>query len=381
MSIHKHPRRGHYRSAIVAVAAAVLVAAACVPPAWDWQLSSTVPDPALPGRVTGDPPTPGPPSSAFTDVACAPGPAGGRCLAVGFAVTPDGRRPFSATYDASRWALTVVPAPSAGGPFGWRGAFDSLACASPTSCLASIVDQSGGEPFQMVRWDGTAWGRLVEPLPDAMSGPRQVACAPDGCVVVSMGRLAVGDASGAGWQVTPTPGQFFGEKMTCASVSRCVGLHDRGRPQEVRVWDGRAVTVLDKAVTDQIGLNLDASCAPAGSCVVFGTDGALHGTGGTWTFQPSAIELEYGSCTSDTNCRAIGTDRRTNALVTMLWNGTAWRRDPYSTPKFTAAPLINVGSLACVPVFCLHVGSSMPFYRYDGSQPSRPAAETLHARL
>jgi hypothetical protein len=279
------------------------------------------------------------PNTTVEGVAC---PAASACFAVG----SNSQGTASARWNATRWIAGPPPVGAS------RAHFDQIACASPTQCLAIGTFHDGtGRRSLAEQWNGTKWtyGR----------GPQ----------------LPTG-ASSVTWL-----------DLGCPSATEClaVGAYRSGGSGHplVQRWNGSSwSTPAIETPPGAVSYGLSGlDCPSSSSCYAVGwswTGSALrtlveHWNGTAWSIvagSPLAGELKGVSCTSGTNCVAVGIGA--GGTLAVHWNGTAWTVVPSPNPPEGGGDLKTVSCTS--PTHCVAVGSySEPFGQ--SGYLSRPFAE------
>ncbi len=261
---------------------------------------------------------------------------------------------FSENWNGSAW--TVVPtAPSAGANPG----LNSIACASPTFCVAVgetqsagggifDIDYAGSGQALVETWNGVAWTVRANP-----AGPSSalfgVSCSSASfCVAVgSRGGGNVASANlveawdGAGWRIQSAPTVGYGQGLTavsCSGATACtaVGSFNRNRtgigldvPLAER-WSGRAWT-LERPPPENVRVN--------GKLLTNDTD------------------LTGVSCTSPSFCMASGAAQRAQngdafGAYATRWDGNRWTSAIAGLPH--NSPFWGISCLSSA--YCLAVG-------------------------
>jgi hypothetical protein len=170
-----------------------------------------------------------------------------------------------------------------------------------------------------------------------------------------------------------------------------VGWNDAGKALAAH-WNGKAWSDESPAGPQPVTYLEDVSCPSTTACVAAGTGGsgassagyvpvAEQWTGGSWAAltvpdpAPSGdlVELNSVSCTSVTNCMAVGDDQNAadtaDTTVAAQWNGATWTI--VSTPSPAAfSALMSVSCSSAT--YCSAVGVSSPSVNGTVS----PVAET-----
>ena len=298
--------------------------------------------------VVASPNPAGSSGARLASVACT---AAKACLAVGNYRdgTSGDTLPTAEKWNGTAWSLVTVPAPA-----GSTDAFlESVACSSTANCFAvgGSMDNTLTE-----RWNGTAWSIVASPSPNPskpnlLSG---VAC-PSASLC-----WAVGDTfptsftgsltekwNGTKWTVVHTPTSSAGELIgdACSSTTDCVSAGIGNNLFAIgQLWNGTTwAKVAPKKPSGATVTELNGVSCPAGgsACESGGTftnssgSGALAEgwNGAAWALQSTpAISgstfatLESVSCTSATNCWAVGVSDNSAGSDPLIekWNGTNW---------------------------------------------------------
>jgi hypothetical protein len=313
------------------------------------------------------------PDTEPLDLACAPAPG---CIAVGRGGRDNGfpralqrRGPVWEPAPATTYATAVVGAE-----------LTRVSCATSQVCVAVGRDApTGANPplgtSFVMRWDGRAWTRVVDPdLPGRAGRLVGVSCpTPTFCVLAggvtqadgqTVPRLWVGD--GRSWSVTAI--EAGGADLTavsCASASFCVAVG----PDHALRWDGTAWTSILPAPepTDDQWLhrNRAVSCGAPDRCVstAAGPAGEFShvdrwdGTRWTRVWQnhggtvaapefgdDQVVSLQDVACVRD-DCVAVGFDMYTP--FALRGRGTTWSRDV--VPAAVPALPLWLTSVSCAP--------------------------------
>jgi hypothetical protein len=273
-----------------------------------------------------------------------------------------------------------------------KNQIESVSCASATMCMAVGNNTGKGKGFAQV-WNGTAWSML--PLQPWIRELKSVSCPSTTlCMIVEKGTLQVWEASyheygGGLWYVESRlgPWPYWGTEVdpqgiSCLSASDCtvvgsyvveggevlgLGLHWNGSS-----WSHQAVTTPPGGARQAMHA---VSCSSATSCVSVGQLGgglvsptASVWSGGAWAPTPAvplpagAVEgmLQSVSCTSSTNCLAVGSYREgTGGRKTLVekWNGAQWSRmtSPNPSGKFNS----ELNGISCFGSGCIAVGQAL----------------------
>lgn len=327
---------------------------------WHWQ--------AAPGGVTP------------TALACA---TVDRCWAVA-----DGY--VDATSDGgARWTAAPLPGFRRHVPL----AVAAISCPSAVECVAagtagSLVPEGSQQAAYVVRTDdgGAAWQALA--LPAGTPLLQSVSCpTARRCLAVGGRRILLSDSHGRRWrqQAAPAPARRL-VSVTCSTATRCVAVGTEVAhpavgggstgPLALVTGDGGArwqVVPLPSAVA----VPTRVACAPAGPCVVSGTDTAGTPTlawsvdgGRTWTAAAApdpAGSAGYvdcppaGPCLDATASGLFALDPAAPGSWTDLSTPSPFPTDPYDTPAAVSCPAPGHCTVASRYVAFAGGGSAAPF--------------------
>lgn len=291
-------------------------------------------------------------------------------------------------------ALALIPGTALGadwaiqptaGAEGMNGrSLSSVSCVSSMRCVA--VGSASGSVLAET-WNGIGW--ILMPV-SGSAGEQptlaSVSCvsATDCVAVGSTGSLPGGGQSrslaetwnGTSWTVMSVPDVGELSAVSCTSATACVAVGTQAR---VERWDGSNWKVQRTpklaALTD--GSLLSVSCVSASACTaVGGIEQAVAATnsaplaerwnGKRWSIEsvphPAAALLQGVSCTSRTNCVAVGTNitpiTAAAPPVAEHWNGRTWKSAHIpSVPKVIA----NLTGVSCASRnACTAVGTVSP---------------------
>jgi hypothetical protein len=303
---------------------------------------------------------------------------------------------------AERWNGTSWSIQTTSNPKGFNSFFAAISCTSATACTAvgSSFNSSGGAPALAERWNGTSWSIQTTAPPTgsfqtdfyAVSCPSATACSAVGRNVSTT--LVSGDLTGVtlaerwngtGWSVQSTPnlvgarGSFlYASSCTSATACTAVGYYSVvfGPPRTLAErWNGTSWSV--QATPNATGWNsfLDAvSCTSATDCMAVGSSFKPNVTealaerwnGTSWSIEstpgPSGAKstsLAGVSCPSAANCTAVGSyvnSAGTTLALAERWNGTSWSIE--TTPGPSGASSSSLAGVSCPSAAnCTAVGS------------------------
>jgi len=258
-----------------------------------------------------------------------------------------------------------------------------VSCTSTTDCVAvGYVQYYSPDPFgglltRVERWNGKKWSILASPSPGAtQSTLAAVSCkTATNCVAVGLTTNSAFERSlsnletlaeqwnGTSWSVVSTPDPISApfavfDGVSCTTTTNCIAVGNTltvpGRNDTlIEGWNGTAWSIMTSpnptgATISQLA---GVSCTSATNCVAVGryttsTSPSAADTGpfetlveqwnGTaWSIVPTPnpagstfARLDRVSCTSTTNCMAIGvaapTSSGTDNPLAEQWNGTVW---------------------------------------------------------
>jgi hypothetical protein len=310
------------------------------------------------------------------------------CTAVGH-YWPSSGGPFSLAerWNGVSWSAQTVPNPSGT----VESLLSSISCTSSSACTAvgeyktaSFVNHSLAE-----RWNGTEW--MIQEVPQP-SGERPMGLTGVGCVS-TVSCIAVGSTrtslktitpyaaqwNGTTWSIQEMPGktesrgvQIEGVSCTAASACTAVGWSHTGANNIYNYynvaerWNGTQWVFETIAHTEEESLSKfrGVSCTSSTNCVAVGTllsvepnrTHVMRWNGTGWSLQtspntPGAVNSSlYGiSCASSTACTAVGQSVNatgtSSATLVEHWNGTEWSRQ--ATPSPTGAIKSNLTGIWC----------------------------------
>jgi Cutinase len=331
-------------------------------------------------------PDPGASTASLSSVACS---SPSWCVAVG-TYTDSAGDPHGLllTWSGTRWtpAQAPMPAPDPGGePVG--GSLGSVACPSPSSCVATggygEFYASQGETYGrglLLNWSGKSWTPTQAPGTTQSVGavvcPSASSCTATGSFgslddTPGEGILLLTWSAGA-WTATDAPwpagatasGNLMSSPvLACPSASSCL-VSALYFPPDAQHGQGVMLSGSHRTWTDTVikgGLLYSAACPAAAACVFGGTGQVLQGSRTTWkavTMPPLATAelMTPLACPSMSSCVIAGlfTDGADSVIVT--GSGSTWNAAELSIPADGYNPGFN--SMACPSVTaCVAVGS------------------------
>ena len=251
----------------------------------------------------------------------------------------------------SVWSVTSSPSPGT-----TSNVLISVSCTSPTSCMAVGNQRSAGSHYRTLAetWDGSTWSVTASPNPGTADYLDSVSCtSPSRCVAVgvrykrSKSRTLVEAWDGMTWSVVPSPNPGKGHVsklsalhgVSCMSPTSCVAVGDFeavGSDREdtlVESWHGSAWKIVASPNPAYYNYLNGISCTSPTNCVAVGSGVNTlveSWNGVAWKVVPSpnpgsGDTLNSVSCTGATSCVAVGiTFAPASLTLVESWDGTAW---------------------------------------------------------
>lgn len=270
--------------------------------------------------------------------------------------------PFAESWNGTKWSVAGPPKLT-----NTAATLNGVSCTSPSSCMAVGSQGPPHNPtlFTLAeQWNGTAWREATTPPPLTPGGTALIAVSCTGssaCMAGGYFGFSIGFGTsltlaeqwnGTKWQIRTTPnpgssGSFGGVACTSATACLATGGHRTPNANDVTLaerWNGTGWKALPTpnprgfGVADLGGI----SCPAAASCMSVGSSSdptgestfnlaeAWNGTSWTILRTPSPGSTNNGlngvSCTSPSNCMAVGTFMGFGNGMTLAesWNGTRW---------------------------------------------------------
>ena len=336
---------------------------------WDGRTWSVVPSP----NVT--------PASELAAVSCT---SATLCVAVGSSGAGHGNswptdNSLVESWNGTVWS--VVPSPNPDSP---DNVLNSVSCTSSTSCVAvgASGDLYGVNHTLIESWNGTAWSVVPSPNPDSPDNQlRSVSCiSPTVCVAAGYSgapgadRTLVESWNGSTWSVVPSPSPGSTDVLSgvsCISTTDCVAVGSQGSGTTIvyqtliESWDGSAWSIVQSpSYGPSINSLSSVSCTSASNCVAVG-DWITGGPGEFRTLveswngvfwsilpapSPSPLNGDWllgVSCTSQTSCVAVGMYANAQGedltLVESLV-GTTWTTVPSPNVRVLLAPVVGMAA-------------------------------------
>ena len=311
-----------------------------------------------------------------------------QCTATGTATTRTGKnlKPLAERWNGTSWAVQSTPTTNTGGWLG--GTLDGgVSCTSSTACMAAGYSYSKNFARLLGEgWNGRKWSIQPDSKPATGGQPFGISCrwAKD-CTAVGQrltGMTLAEHWNGRRWSAQTTKHLGALDGVSCPATGNCtaVGSNSAGKALAAH-WNGKTWSDQSVASPQQLNVLTSLSCTAVKDCVAVGLAGTVSGptlslgplaeqwTGGSWTVLTPAnpapagdlTELNSISCTSATNCMAVGDymDQAGTSDTTLAeqWNGTTWT--PLTTPSaVTFSVLVSVSCPSAA--HCVAVGVSSP---------------------
>lgn len=309
-----------------------------------------------------------------------------QCTATGMATTRSGKnaKTLAERWNGSTWAAQSTPTPTSRTVLG--GALDGgVSCTSAAACVADGLSYSKkSERLLGEGWNGHTWTTQPDATPVVAAEASGISCrwAKD-CMAVGdrlSGLTLAEHWNGRKWSALTTKHDGLLSGVSCPATGNCTAVGTNSGAKALAAhWNGK--TWSDQSVASPQELNLlgSVSCTAVKDCVAVGTGGtatsssftltplAEQWTGGKWAVltvpDPAPAgdmtELNSVSCTSATNCMAVGDymDQAgtSDTTVAAQWNGTTWTIVATPSPATFSA----LFSVACTSAtFCSAVGAS-----------------------
>jgi hypothetical protein len=310
-----------------------------------------------------------------------------QCTATGMASTRSGKnlKTVAERWNGSNWVLQPTPTPTYGSLLG--GALDGgVDCTSSTACRTAGYSYSNkSDQLLGEGWNGTKWTSQPDAKPLVAGEPYSISCrwAKD-CMAVGSrdsGMTLAEHWNGRKWSAIATKHAGGLAGISCPATGNCTAIGTNGTGKALAEhWNGKTWSDQSAASPQQLNILNGVSCAAVKDCVAVGTAGtptstslpltpiAEQWTGGKWLpltvpdTAPSTdyVELNSVSCTSTTNCMAVGDDYAgttgtADGTLAEQWNGTTWTVVTTPSPD-TFSALLSVSCSSAT--HCVAVGAS-----------------------
>jgi hypothetical protein len=329
-------------------------------------------------------------TNALNQVSCS---AAGTCTAVGSGrpeqLTTEGETSIAERLSAGEWKTQTTPNLATS-----ESRLEEVSCASASMCLAIGHDTLRAKA-PVESWNGSTWA-LQANLKGASGYPADVSC-PTTTWCMLAGSLEGGGPKAwifkevAGeWSQTPesppTPSggsQATLRSVSCASTSACTAVgyyylesESKYKPLVER-WNGSTWTVQSAPSApggEATSAMLSVSCPTTTACTTVGKAGSAtfaerwsttEGWTATAPLSPGTLEntLEDVSCSTITNCIAVGTFKETGKgqftkPLSERWNGSEWSL--LTTPSPSEVKDVKLSSVSCASSTCTAVGQYVP---------------------
>ncbi|MGO9876618.1 MAG: hypothetical protein ACLPVY_22825 [Acidimicrobiia bacterium] len=343
--------------------------------------------------------SPNVPSTGLTDVSC---PSTTFCVAVG-SVSPTLNGPVQSQtliehWDGTRWSIVTSPNPDPD-----NDSLNSVACASPTSCVAVGTNASSSSPGTIEHWNGTKWSIATHPMPfdNPNNSLADVTCAGTTATCFAVGQYAtttgttvtlIEQPTASGWTMVPSPNPPGATTsaltgVSCPNTTFCIAVGASMNKTLIERWNGTTWSAVPSPNHPSGSSSLASiSCTGATNCMAVGNfNGGQtlieRWNGSTWTIVPSpnyALQppfiarqdvLSSVSCAGANSCFAVGTDSnvaggsglgsKTSTLIER-WNGSTWTIVPSPNPGAFVDLLSSVScpsANSCVAAGMLNPGN------------------------
>jgi len=335
------------------------------------------------GSVAGatSAPVAGAVSSQITGVSCV---SASFCMAVGSSAlkAADGvdisTRSLVERWNGKNWSVSSL------GSMG--DTLVGVSCTTPTFCIA-VGDV-------MERWNGAKWLMLGSPKNNgtlnAVSCTSTLGCVAAGSYGPRLGQSTLVERwNGKNWTVLASPSPSLGGgpallAVSCPNAPNCfaVGYEDTYIYEPVTLaeqWkNGKTWSAVWNFRSNALRELTGVSCTSVTNCTAVGWSNAIdgfdefgplttlvqHWNGTTWSTGTSSgpsttnSELSAVSCTSTTNCVAVGDYNGSRSQSTLVehWNGTTW--STITSPNPTNATGSQLASVSCTRTTnCVAVGT------------------------
>jgi PKD repeat protein len=317
----------------------------------------------------------------FDGISCAQA---NQCVAVGWNwnLEVHTKATLAELWNGKSWSVLPTPNPpglSEGWAHEWYAVFQGVSCASASDCIA--VGRYRNSPEEVAKplaehWDGSKWSLIpaVAPSGATASGFEGASCTtPTACTAVGWSEDGSGNMQvlaerwdGSKWSIqsTPNPGGSTLNRLasiSCSSATICTtvgwsgGFTQTRKPFAER-WDGSAWGIQSTPTpsnpsggVSEAGLE-GVSCTSPSECTAVGivrkgptfVTLAERWDGSQWTAQSTPTPYEEGelhsvSCTSSNACTAAGTYYNSSwRPLIERWNGTGWSVLEIVTPSAPA---------------------------------------------
>jgi hypothetical protein len=283
------------------------------------------------------------------------------CVGVGGVVKSFLYQTLAETWDGSSWSVVATPDVGTGDDF-----LNGVSCSSTTSCTAVGYSTASRQQTLVESWSGLTWSVVVSPnegnLDNTFNGvscASSTSCEAGGAEIDytfalgNVGQSLVENWSGSAWSIETTPNEDLFENdlnaVSCFSSTDCMAVGSAadasGTGQTLTESSNGGAWVIRasaNASTTANSLN-GVSCTSATNCVAVGyyADPSSHvnrtlienWNGTKWSVATSpdvgllANQLNSVSCTSATSCVAVGyysASAATNQTLIESLSGTTW---------------------------------------------------------
>jgi RHS repeat-associated protein len=343
-------------------------------------------------------------ASQFSAVACL---STSFCRAAGSYTESGTTKTMVMNWDGSAWSIVTTPNPSGSTETKLAG----ISCLSASVCYAvGSYNKGGSETFPLaMSWNGTVWSEQTvdsESFAATTVAFASISC-PSSSVCQAVGSLTYGksaanrafgyllsegkwnvigsDGYQRSWSTVELPaagGEDTAAKadVSCSSSSFCMrvgaSLNGSTATSRTKSWNGSTWTTITTPSPSgaQASELTGVACISSTNCRAVGNyvdstgvtkNLVLDWNGTAWSVRTpanpvgTASRITAISCTSASDCRAVGTYVTTagaNKAYALSWNGTAWSL--VTTPNPPAATASQFFGVSCRSTsFCRAVGS------------------------
>lgn len=279
-----------------------------------------------------------------------------------------------------------------------------ISCVSLDFCMVVGAQTQGATTSTLIEsWDGTNWSTVASPnAPGSDSQLTGISCS-SATDCVAVGWFNNGDLSnqtlieawdGVAWTIVagPTPGypEMTLAGVSCADSTDCVAVgsyspNDVNGYTLVESWNGTIWSIISSPNVNP-GYDNDSlagvSCTSSSNCVAVGTDATgspnpplIESWNGTmWSLDtvPSTNgDLDGVSCGVPSACTAVGINNNTGQPLIEGWNGSQWSATTAPLPNGRLPSMSVLNGVSCPSVDdCVAVGYFHPHRK-------KPLTETL----
>ena len=294
------------------------------------------------------------------------------------------------------WKIAASPNVS-----GEDNALANVSCTGSTECMAVGHSDANTTQTLIESWTGSGWSIVPSPstsptsnILDGVSCSGPLACTAVGSVEVGTDQQTLIESwNGSTWSIVPSPSPSPTENtllgVSCSDPTHCMAVGDAEMSATVfqtltESWNGSTWSTVPSSdvSTSEDNTLAGVSCTSPTDCTAVGSDSTTVGgqtlveswNGTAWSIVPSPNPvippfsvfgsfLSAVSCTSSTACMAVGDTNpnyRMYQTLTESWNGTSWSIVPSPSPSEGPNPASFLGGVSCIdPSSCTAVGDSL----------------------